>query len=403
MKVISFLGTGGKSETNYIYGEKSCKTDFFPLAVHQFVNCTKHIFVATQKSRTFWEERIKCESKVPYLFADIPNGTTDDELWQIFAALTEVLEPNDKVIFDITHSFRTLPFLALLAMAFLRVSKNVSIEKVLYGTYDPENPTNSDVLDLSPFVRLMEWTTAADQFVKSGDGRELAAILRRTQNSFHLDCEAHAQLPRKLTSLANDLESVSLAMDLARPLETLTASERLEKSLTAAAADIKDYAIPFEQLLDFTREKYQPISLKKPEADWPLTLSKQLAILRLYLERGQILPAATLMREWIVSALCWQFGLPVQISENREKAEATINALTTPNPSWEPPCKEEFLELDCAPQIQNLWSQLREVRNTLAHCGMDQRNQGARGIRDKVNSFEAPLRGIAQSLGVVLP
>src|SRR5690606_22560483 len=56
------------------------------------------------------------ESRLSYI--DLPfrsekiqihHGRTEEEFWEIFQAVYHKIEPEDEIIFDVTHSFRALP------------------------------------------------------------------------------------------------------------------------------------------------------------------------------------------------------------------------------------------------------------------------------------------------------
>jgi len=54
---------------------------------------------------------------------DIPDGKDEDELWKIFSIIVDEVQPGDEILFDITHGFRSLPFIAFLTVAYLKEVK----------------------------------------------------------------------------------------------------------------------------------------------------------------------------------------------------------------------------------------------------------------------------------------
>ena len=54
----------------------------------------------------------------------------------------------------------------------------VQIEGLIYGAFDAKtNENKTPIFDLLPIVSLLEWTTATDQFIKTGNGQALASLL----------------------------------------------------------------------------------------------------------------------------------------------------------------------------------------------------------------------------------
>jgi len=57
-------------------------------------------------------------------------------LWKIFDGINSVIDEGDDIIFDVTHSFRSLPVLTLIALNYVKFLKNVNINKIDYGAME---------------------------------------------------------------------------------------------------------------------------------------------------------------------------------------------------------------------------------------------------------------------------
>jgi CRISPR-associated DxTHG motif protein len=118
---------------------------------------------------------------------EIPIGENSVEMWQIFEAITDKVNEHDTVIFDITHSLRSIPFLVFLAAAFLKSAKQVTLEAIYYGALELQkdargNPRPAPVIELSEFVSLIDWLNASNYFVNSGNTAPLTALLRQVRS-----------------------------------------------------------------------------------------------------------------------------------------------------------------------------------------------------------------------------
>jgi CRISPR-associated Csx2 family protein len=70
---------------------------------------------------------------------DIPDGKSEEELWEIFEAISKAVQEGDEIVFDITHGFRSLPMIAMLTIAYLKQVKGVKVQHVVYGVYERDN------------------------------------------------------------------------------------------------------------------------------------------------------------------------------------------------------------------------------------------------------------------------
>ena len=65
----------------------------------------------------------------------ISTARTDKQQVSILSKLANVLSDREQVILDITHSFRHLPLIALVAARFLKVTKQVDVKQIFYGNF----------------------------------------------------------------------------------------------------------------------------------------------------------------------------------------------------------------------------------------------------------------------------
>jgi len=164
------------------------------------------IFVTKDAEKTNWrnngiEKRVKdgkdCEglesriSKLdlpfPVEMVRIPEGFTEEQLWKIFKIVFDRLEPEDNVVFDITHAFRSIPTLAVVVLNYARVLKNITIQGIYYGAFEALGPAwevrtkpleerKAEVLDLTSLETLLSWSGAIDGFLKSGNARQIKSL-----------------------------------------------------------------------------------------------------------------------------------------------------------------------------------------------------------------------------------
>jgi CRISPR-associated DxTHG motif protein len=307
----------------------------------------------------------------------------------------------EEVVFDITHSFRSIPFLTFLAAAYLRAARRARIRAVVYGAYEArpkDDPGPRPVFDLTPFVSLLDWLAATNQFIHTGDAQYLARLLRQ---------EGAARRSGALKHAGETLEPFSLAVMLCRPLEVMRDAGRMENMLKRAANDMAQWARPFTVMADRIQAEYGKYNLPDPIGDVAASLRHQLSIIRWYAEHGQIIQAVTLAREWVVTAVGMQLqGSFILATDEREKIERGLSGLCRVAQGRSSPddLNEVGRALQSWPEaqaIRDLWNQLSTVRNDLDHAGMKPGPMKAATLRRTTQEEILPaLEALARQWGL---
>jgi len=410
-KVISFLGPTTYKNTTYAYQGMQHSTCFFPAAVASFVK-PEQMFICVTPTVRKHENFSTLGSELDALGIswqplDIPEGRSEAELWLIFDAITTAVDEGETVIFDVTHSFRSLPLLVFLAVAYLKAAKRVKVERVLYGAWEArDQETNlSPVFDLTPFASLLDWLTATSRFVDSGDGVALAGLLRTGMPSAVLmkeDLSSRA-LGKNLRLAAESIESISLALRLARPIETMQSAAQLESTLNRSMPGVQQRAKPFALLVNSLVQEYGQFALEKPDDPDNLRegLRLQFKLIEWYIHRRQVVQAATLAREWVVSLLALEFGAPMfEFKRGREQLEwALNNAVEAKKPFPRPIIHSSDYDarLTAHPKLSDLtriWSHMSAIRNDIAHVGMRNSPEPAALLKQKMEQLFIELTQI---------
>jgi hypothetical protein len=411
MNLLTFLGTADYKITTYTLNSQGYRTCYCPAAVAYFCRPETTLVAVTAEAKakhfeTLADEIAKFTRPVP---VPIPEGRNEVELWQIFEALTHQVAERDELAVDITNGFRSLPFLSFLAIAFLRLARRVKVQHVYYGAFEArDQATNeSPIFDLTPFVTLLDWTIATDRFTRFGDATDLASLLKEGIPPGHVlatDLQAR-KLRDALKQAAMAMEHVSLALRLTRPLETMIASVRLAETLNIAGPLIKQQARPFALLADHMGQAYQSLALKDPltKVNWPINLQIQLDLIERYLDQGQVVQAVTLAREWLVSLLVYQFQGDSLIDDKtvREPVEFALSneaerLKDEPRPRFETSYDHPLQALLNHQEIGKVWSDLTQLRNDLAHVGMNLNPADAGSLRDRAKNLLPRLQALGE-------
>lgn len=129
-------------------------------------------------------------TKYPYLQVcgnAIADGTNEEQIWDIFSIIINTIQNEDEIIVDVTHAFRAIHMLAIVAINYLQIVKNVKFIGLCYGAIESLGTIdavakmelkelNAPVIDLSSFVTLLERTNAIHDFVVNGKSTVLTKL-----------------------------------------------------------------------------------------------------------------------------------------------------------------------------------------------------------------------------------
>ncbi len=118
------------------------------------------------------QKTLGCEVKLEL----IPYAYTEAEQIELLRIMAKNLPQKETVHLDVTHGFRHLPMLALLAALYLQRVKGAQIEGIWYGSFDPDTK-EATVLDLGGLLHLADWLQALATYDKSGDYGVFADLL----------------------------------------------------------------------------------------------------------------------------------------------------------------------------------------------------------------------------------
>lgn len=96
----------------------------------------------------------------------------------LLGQLAARLSQGEHIAIDVTHSFRHLPMLALVAARFLAKVKDVVVKDIYYGAYDMKDDTADEVpvIRLKGMLHMLDWIDALSSYDKDGDYGSFAPL-----------------------------------------------------------------------------------------------------------------------------------------------------------------------------------------------------------------------------------
>lgn len=377
---LSFLGTGPYNSTTYVWNDRHCQTHLFPEAVPSFFPVDRHLVLATDAAKKEWGAVLR--ERIDYERLPIPVGESENELWDVFITIAETVPEGAEITIDVTHGFRSQPLLALAVGLYLQAVKGVSIERVVYGAYEARSGDGPDdtspVFDLTAFVDLATWATAARLSMQYGDATPLQRILHDLHGKTYR--QEHGYQSRSLYDVGTSLDGLMQALATVRPEQAIEQAQALPDSLSQVEDDIEQLpqSRPLKALLDPFRERFEPMGSDDLFSESGFKAQAQM--LRFYLETDQYQQAITLAREAIVSKECVVRDRDPSEKGDRETTEDELNKLAERD-------KEESIADEEKDILATLWGNIRRVRNDVNHAGMNEDPLSANDVAKQIKDY----------------
>ncbi|PWR70458.1 TIGR02221 family CRISPR-associated protein [Methanospirillum stamsii] len=396
MKLLSFIGTGRLQNTRYSFRDRMIETPVVQEAICSFFPVSDVVIFATEKAEGINFSEVS--KNLPDIrLVRVPEGRSEAELWQIFLTVAGEVEEGDEIIFDITHGFRSLPFIATLSAAYLQDVKGVQLKALLYGAFDATDDGVTPIFDLSGFIEIFSWMAGVRSFLTHVDAGEILRLIKSVTAELYQDKDA-SERPVHLNNFAARLDAFTSSVRLSRPVEGISSATGIIESLPMAESEIASFTPALVPLIG----KISAVSryaAPDPDEDDGISreyLEKQLEMIRFQVEKGLYQPAVTLAREWMVSVLIFAAGDGNQwLSKNiREEGEWTLGGASKKlrNSRFDSTIYSEwYLKHPSWKECTGIWDEVSGIRNEIAHCGMNEKKQ-------KTKRLEARVLGMTGSL-----
>lgn len=266
---------------------------------------------------------------------------------ELLADLAARVVKGEEVVLDITHGFRHLPLLALVAARYLSHVRGAVVKDIYYGALDMTADGITPVLRLDGLLRMLDWIEAFAAHDASGDYGVFASLLVRDGMK----------------------QSSAEALERAAHLERITNSTLARKIVTPRLAEVETiggatrlFSNQLERRLSWAR---------KPSRD-----ARERALFDAYLERKDFLRASIYLQESAISAACNRLTIDSNEHASREQARETLKG---------------------SPAFRDL----SDIRNMLAHgtvAGDSRRTKAATQASASASKLADRLRELSEGL-----
>jgi len=389
MRCISFAGQGRSEKKRYCRETSCIETDLVQEAIFHLYNPEEIIICLSDPVAAGVVPKLEGRN-IPVQKLWIPFGTDESQLWEIFSTICGAVRDREEILFDITAGCHSLPFMTVLAASYLRSVRHVTITGVIYA------PGTGDdgfcrFVDLKPMMGILDWISGVRAVTKYVDAEPLYSLLNKFQGNIHRSGE-DPDPPVRLTGWASLLKQFSDAVKLSRPVDALYAASGAIRDINEINKELIRFAPSLIPVLAATRDLSHLAAEPEMAKDMEKYVRKQIGLIAFQLEKGLFIQAVTLGREVLITLLMTWMGLDAdwKDADIRHDVSRTLTggSLAMQRRPYDKTCYSD--DLTNHPDWREMvliWTRLSDLRNNLAHCGMNQRDDSVRSIRKRASDI----------------
>lgn len=177
----------------------------------------------------------------------IPEGQSEDGIWEIFRRVYDEMRPEDDVYLDITHALRSIPLLAHVVLTYAKVLKGISVEGVHYGAFEilgfsqtvreiPLEKRRAPIFDLTPLDSLHDWGVAIDRFIVAGDASLACRLAKKGVTPLLASSKGQNEAAAGIRRVSSCLESMSESIRTCRAPDIALRASALKAALETCDA-----------------------------------------------------------------------------------------------------------------------------------------------------------------------
>ncbi|SHI73480.1 CRISPR-associated protein, TM1812 family [Cruoricaptor ignavus] len=375
---LSFLGTTDYALCCYLLnGKKSRVVKFVQNAFIELLNIDfdNHYIFCTDAAEENYG-KLTQEGEQEFTKVKIPDGNSEQQIWEIFDVVFKQLKDDDEIVLDITHGFRSLPMLGIVLMQYAKFLKNIKVTGIYYGAFEVLGPKylveknipnpedrEAPIFDLTPFSALQDWTVAANNFIKLGNADKFAELANESVKGIG---SSEAAL---IGNIATNLSIVSQNFLTNRGSSIYRFSEGVEIVNDIYKLEKSNILPPFVPIVH---------NIKTAIADFKSQSSKNIMLgVQWCVDKGLTQQGITQLQEGIITMLCEEVDRDFKEEENRNLISQYLQFGRKPKEKWKFELakaeNEDSIEIlnqiEDIKTISGIFSKLTKARNDINHGG----------------------------------
>ena len=396
---LSFLGLGnpeiGYRESSYIDKDKnkiSKNVKYVQNAVVEIEENNfdeKYIFCTEEVLKKRFNELEK-EKNYKYKSIEIVKGKDEEEIWAIFQKIYDVLEENDEVTFDVTHSYRFLPMLGLLLLQHAKFLKNIKVKKLCYGAFEMKYMAKDDndneievspIMDFTSFSKLQDWSLSGYSFVKTGMAEHFSALAKKEFKSKSKDVDMDklnfGNVSKKLEDIALDIYT-NRGINIVEGKKIKNIRKEMEKMK-------KDLYPPFTLVIDKIEKDIHNFKIKN--------VNNVLYAVEWCIEKKLFQQGITMLQEGLITFLLDKVNIDYTNKNKREEFSNFIGLENIKEYSGDIKKMQNIVKklnerkIDFQ-KLKSLYGNIKNIRNDINHGGFNLKDNKENGEpRSKIDSL----------------
>jgi CRISPR-associated Csx2 family protein len=328
---------------------------------------------------------------------NLPCGNTEEEIWQLFEKIFESFKENEEVVFDITHSFRSLPMLMLVLLNYSRLLKNIKIKGIYYGAFEvlgpvyevrnkPAEERIAPIIDLNNLIGLQDWTLATYNFIENGITKDINRITNERIKPI-LSCTKGQDFEAsRIRDLLKDLETISQNISTCRGREITNFDyNKTHQTIKTLIDSQTNHIKPLPHLLEKIDNKIKAFTNND--------VINGLKSVEWCLQHNLYQQGITIFQESLISYVLSMLNEDWQDKEKRELASSAfrIKSQNINEKDWNDKARSNkgfidmLLNLTEIDKLKGIYSSLTEIRNDINHAGM---LEGSREYKKIIKAFQ---------------
>ena len=376
---LSFLGLGNYEKCVYTFEkEKSKNVKFVQNAIVEICKdkFDKKFVLCTPSAKNTHYNSLVNEIGHSFEAVNISEDMSEKGIWEIFQQIYDVLNENDEVVFDITHSFRFMPMLGITLLQMAKFLKNIKVKKVFYGAYEPNKFKNGitefPLVDLTSFSMLQDWILAGYTLVNTGRAEEIEKLAKNDLIPILKESKGKNIEAANLRKIADKIQDMTLNFRTNRGNEIITAHEM--KEINESVKEIKESNLlkPFKLVIENIHSDTKKFEYKNEEN---IIYSIQWCIDKDLVQQGM-----TVLQEGISTLVLKEIGEKNQYNNINIRGDVShvLQNLNNPSDKFKENLSKELKLKDLQKKILNIkeinklskiYLEIANLRNDINHAG----------------------------------
>ncbi|PKL60853.1 MAG: hypothetical protein CVV33_00545 [Methanomicrobiales archaeon HGW-Methanomicrobiales-4] len=402
MRCISYVGRDRKREARFCRDDQCVITDLVQEAVWHFWHPDELILCISDPENAYIAS--ECETRgIIVRKIWIPEGSREDDLWEIFTLVSSVIDQGEELLFEITGGDPVLPFITTLIVTYLIEVKQVRVIGVIYSP-PPDEFGMRHFVDLKPVMDVIDWIHGITALTSFTDAGSICRLLTGLQGKMHRK-NTEPNPPIHLIGWSHLLKTFTSAVRLNRPVDALYAGWGISRDLPAVRGELERFAPALTPIMNDMESIAKMAALPQNDHLSDSYLMMQHHLIRYQIDKGLEVQAASLSHEWLISCTMLFFGIGGRWldPDDRHMVSRTLTgvALTIQGiPSENTQYTHLFLENEHWIEMIKIWEQVSDLRNDIAHCGMNQRDESLKSLLKRTRELPNNLLAFARYAGI---